>query len=96
MSAPGAAISARSIPARPATFDASEPLRVAESVQTMALRYATVTGVCRDDLPDEGAWLYAETIRRIHELNPDTGVEMLAPDFLRQCGVFGSDLRHRA
>jgi lipoic acid synthetase len=54
---------------------------VAESVQKMGLRYATVTGVCRDDLPDEGAWLYAETIRKIHELNPDTGVEMLAPDF---------------
>jgi lipoic acid synthetase len=47
----------------------------------MNLRYATVTGVCRDDLPDEGAWLYAETIRQIHALNPDTGVEMLAPDF---------------
>ena len=47
----------------------------------MQLRYATVTGVCRDDLPDEGAWLYAETIRKIHELNPGTGVEMLAPDF---------------
>ena len=47
----------------------------------MNLRYATVTGVCRDDLPDEGAWLYAETIRKIHELNPGTGVEMLAPDF---------------
>ncbi len=54
---------------------------MAESVQTMDLRYATVTGVCRDDLPDEGAWLYAETIRKIHELNPGTGVEMLAPDF---------------
>ena len=40
-----------------------------------------MTGVCRDDLPDEGAWLYAETIRQIHALNPDTGVEMLAPDF---------------
>ena len=47
----------------------------------MGLRYATVTGVCRDDLPDEGAWLYAETIRQIKALNPDTGVEMLAPDF---------------
>jgi lipoic acid synthetase len=47
----------------------------------MNLRYATVTGVCRDDLPDEGIWLYAETIRKIHELNPGTGVEMLAPDF---------------
>jgi len=65
----------------PAVFDAGERLRVAESVQKMGLRYATVTGVCRDDLPDEGAWLYAETIRQIHELNPDTGVEMLAPDF---------------
>jgi lipoyl synthase len=66
---------------KPADFDAGEPRRVAESVQKMGLRYATVTGVCRDDLPDEGAWLYAETIRQIHTLNPDTGVEMLAPDF---------------
>jgi lipoic acid synthetase len=66
---------------KPADFDAGEPRRVAESVATMGLRYATVTGVCRDDLPDEGAWLYAETIRQIHALNPGTGVEMLAPDF---------------
>ena len=66
---------------KPAEFDAAEPVRVAESVQKMGLRYATVTGVCRDDLPDEGAWLYAETIRQIHAYNPDTGVEMLAPDF---------------
>ncbi|WP_182560424.1 lipoyl synthase [Microlunatus kandeliicorticis] len=66
---------------KPADFDAGEPLRVAESVQKMGLRYATVTGVCRDDLPDEGAWLYAETIREIHRLNPGVGVEMLAPDF---------------
>ena len=47
----------------------------------MQLRYATITGVTRDDLEDEGAWLYAETIRKVHELNPETGVEMLAPDF---------------
>ncbi len=66
---------------KPADFDREEPLRVAESVQKMGLRYATVTGVCRDDLPDEGAWLYSETIRKIHELNPGVGVEMLAPDF---------------
>ena len=66
---------------KPADLDTGEPLRVAESVRTMQLRYATVTGVCRDDLPDEGAWLYAETIRQIHRLNPGTGVEMLAPDF---------------
>ncbi|MBK9696253.1 MAG: lipoyl synthase [Propionibacteriaceae bacterium] len=66
---------------KPSGYDTGEPLRVAESVATMGLRYATVTGVCRDDLPDQGAWLYAETIRQIHELNPGVGVEMLAPDF---------------
>mgnify|MGYP003336902074 CR=1 FL=1 len=66
---------------RPAPLDRDEPRRVAESVSTMGLRYATVTGVARDDLPDEGAWLYAETIRQIHQLNPDTGVEVLIPDF---------------
>ncbi|HET9871657.1 MAG TPA: lipoyl synthase [Propionibacteriaceae bacterium] len=74
---------------KPADFDAGEPLRVAESVQKMGLRYATVTGVCRDDLPDEGAWLYAETIRRIHELNPGVGVEMLAPDFSGNLAYLG-------
>jgi lipoic acid synthetase len=47
----------------------------------MGLRYATVTGVARDDLPDEGAWLYAETIRQIHALNPGTVVENQIPDF---------------
>jgi len=47
----------------------------------MQLRYSTVTGVARDDLPDEGAWLYAETIRQIHEQSPGTGVEILVPDF---------------
>ena len=47
----------------------------------MGLKYATVTGVARDDLDDEGAWLYAETIRMIHEVQPGCGVEMLAPDF---------------
>ena len=67
--------------AKPENYDPAEPLRVAASVKKMGLRYATVTGVCRDDLPDEGAWLYAETIRQIHALNPGVGVEMLAPDF---------------
>ncbi len=66
---------------KPTEYDTTEPLRVAESVQKMGLKYATITGVCRDDLPDEGAWLYAETIRKVHELNPGVGVEMLAPDF---------------
>jgi lipoic acid synthetase len=66
---------------KPEELDRDEPRRVAESVQSMGLNYATITGVTRDDLDDEGAWLYAETIRMVHELNPGTGVEMLAPDF---------------
>ena len=66
---------------KPAELDRDEPRRVAESVQAMGLRYATITGVARDDLPDGGAWLYAETVRAIHALNPGTGVENLIPDF---------------
>jgi lipoyl synthase len=66
---------------KPAELDRDEPRRVAESVRAMELRYATVTGVCRDDLDDEGVWLYAETVRQIHAQNPGCGVELLAPDF---------------
>jgi lipoic acid synthetase len=79
---------------KPAEFDREEPRRVAESVQAMGLRYSTVTGVARDDLADGGAWLYAETVRQIHELNPGTGVELLIPDFNAEpeqlAEVFGS------
>ncbi|TKG61849.1 lipoyl synthase [Prauserella endophytica] len=79
---------------KPAELDRDEPRRVAESVRRMRLRYSTVTGVARDDLDDGGSWLYAETVRQIHALNPGTGVELLIPDF--QCRddrlgpVFGS------
>ncbi|MGV8857824.1 lipoyl synthase [Rhodoglobus sp.] len=66
---------------KPADYDTDEPRRVAESVVEMKLRYATVTGVARDDLPDEGAWLHAETVRQIHTRAPGTGVEILATDF---------------
>jgi lipoic acid synthetase len=66
---------------KPDDFDADEPRRVGESVARMQLRYATVTGVARDDLEDEGAWLYAETIRQIHAQSNGTGVEILVPDF---------------
>uniref|UniRef100_UPI0033657053 lipoyl synthase n=1 Tax=Intrasporangium sp. TaxID=1925024 RepID=UPI0033657053 len=66
---------------RPQALDLDEPRRVAESVQRMGLRYSTVTGVARDDQPDGAAGLYAETIRQIHRLNPNTGVEILPPDF---------------
>ena len=66
---------------KPDALDRDEPRRVGESVATMGLKYATITGVARDDLEDEGSWLYAETVRQVHALNPGTGVELLAPDF---------------
>jgi len=79
---------------KPAKLDTDEPRRVADSVRQMGLRYATVTGVARDDLPDGGAWLYAETVRRIHALGQDVGVELLIPDFnadpAQLAEVFGS------
>ncbi len=66
---------------KPSPLDRSEPMKVAMSVKEMNLAYATVTGVARDDLADEGAWLYAETIRVIHQTVPNCGVEILVPDF---------------
>ncbi|MDI5967466.1 lipoyl synthase [Streptomyces sp. SL13] len=71
---------------RPADLDRDEPRRVGESVVTMDLNYATITGVARDDLADGGSWLYAETVRQIHALTGDraagrTKVELLIPDF---------------
>jgi lipoyl synthase len=66
---------------KPGPLDTDEPRRVAESVATMGLRYATVTGVARDDLPDGGAWLYAQTCAQIHAAVPGCGVELLIPDF---------------
>jgi lipoyl synthase len=79
---------------RPGPLDTDEPRRVAESVVSMGLRYATVTGVARDDLPDGGAWLYAQTAREIHQAAPGCGVELLIPDFNAEPGplaeVFGA------
>ncbi|MDN5571752.1 MAG: lipoyl synthase [Propionibacteriaceae bacterium] len=72
--------------AKPTGYDRDEPRRVAESVREMGLKYATVTGVARDDLPDGASWLYAETCRLIRELNPGTGVELLVDDFKGEDG----------
>ena len=74
---------------KPEPLDRDEPRRVAESVATMGLAYATVTGVARDDLPDEGAWLYAQTVRAIHEAVPGCGVEVLIPDFSANPDLLG-------
>jgi lipoic acid synthetase len=66
---------------KPTWNDPLEPMRVARSVAKMGLRHAVVTSVDRDDLPDFGAWAFAETIRRIKERNPESSVEVLVPDF---------------
>jgi lipoyl synthase len=68
---------------KPQPLDTDEPRRVAESVASMDLRYATVTGVARDDLPG-GAWLYAQTCVQIHARQTDCKVELLIPDFNAQ------------
>ena len=67
--------------AKPEGYDTDEPRRVAESIQQMGLRYAVITSVARDDLPDGGAWLFAEVTRQIRGLIPGCGVELLVPDF---------------
>ncbi len=66
---------------KPAAYDTDEPRRVAESVALMGLKYATITGVARDDLEDGGAWLYAETVRLVHAAVDGIRVELLIPDF---------------
>ena len=80
---------------KPPELDRDEPRRVAESVETMGLRYSTVTGVARDDLADQGAWLYAETVRAIKRLNPSTGVELLIPDFSGRADLLGEVFESR-
>ena len=66
---------------KPATLDTAEPTRVAEAVERMALQYAVITSVDRDDLPDGGAFIFADTIRQIHARMPSCRVEVLIPDF---------------
>jgi lipoic acid synthetase len=66
---------------RPLPLDPNEPLHVAESVALMKLSHAVITSVDRDDLPDLGAAHWAQTIREIKRLNPETTTEVLIPDF---------------
>jgi lipoyl synthase len=67
--------------AKPKEYDTDEPRRVAHAVARMGLNFAVITGVARDDLPDGGAWLFAESVRQVRELLPTCGVEVLIPDF---------------
>jgi lipoyl synthase len=66
---------------RPPRYDIEEPSRVAQAIAEMQLRHAVITSVDRDDLPDFGAYIFAETIRQIHERVPGCSVEVLVPDF---------------
>jgi len=67
---------------KPFPVDFQEPERVANSVQLMGLKHCVLTSVDRDDLPDGGASIWAETIRAIKRLNPETTIETLIPDFM--------------
>ena len=66
---------------RPPKYDLSEPSRVGAAIAQMQLQHAVITSVDRDDLPDFGAYIFAETIRQIHEQVPGCSVEVLVPDF---------------
>jgi lipoic acid synthetase len=66
---------------RPKKYDVYEPKRLAQMIKTLQLKYVTVTGVERDDLPDKGAWLYAETVRAIRRSCNGIKIELLVPDF---------------
>src|SRR5512145_3027233 len=66
---------------RPPVYDVEEPSRVAAAIAEMRLQHAVITSVDRDDLPDFGAWVFAETIRQIHDRVPGCSVEVLVPDF---------------
>jgi lipoic acid synthetase len=66
---------------RPPKFDPAEPSRVAEAARAMSLQHLVITSVDRDDLPDFGAWAFAETIRQVHDAVAGCSVEVLVPDF---------------
>ncbi len=80
---------------KPATLDIDEPRRVGEAVEQMGLKYAVITSVDRDDQPDGGAGIFAETIRDIKRRLPDCRVEVLIPDFKGEAGPLETVLRAR-
>ena len=67
---------------RPLALEADEPDRVAEAVRRMKLNHVVITAVARDDLPDGGACHFANVIYKVRELNPETVIEVLVPDFI--------------
>jgi lipoic acid synthetase len=77
----------------PMPLDADEPAKVAEAVQLLGLRYAVLTSVARDDLPDGGAGWFARVMAAIRQRNPDTQIEVLTPDFWGSGGEIGQKQR---
>ncbi|MBH8567100.1 lipoyl synthase [Nostoc sp. CENA67] len=71
----------------PMPIDPEEPQKVAEAVQLLGLRYVVLTSVARDDLPDQGAGQFVKTMETIRQLNPDTQIEVLTPDFWGGAGA---------
>jgi len=69
---------------RPGEYDLNEPMRVAEAVQLMGVKHCVITSVNRDELKDKGATVWAETVKSVKLLNPDTTIETLIPDFKSQ------------
>jgi lipoic acid synthetase len=78
---------------RPAGLDTAEPERVAAAADTMNLRYVVITSVDRDDLPDGGAAIFAETVRAIRRRRPECRIEVLIPDFQGGGPLCGADAR---
>lgn len=76
----------------PMPLDPDEPYKVAEAVKLLGLRYVVLTSVARDDLPDQGAGWFVQTMTAIRQLNPETQIEVLTPDFW---GVGGETSQHQ-
>ena len=75
----------------PMTLDQEEPTKVAEAVQLLGLRYAVLTSVARDDLPDGGAGWFVQVMTAIRQVNPETQIEVLTPDFWGIGGTIGQN-----
>lgn len=79
----------------PMPVDPEEPQKIAEAVQLLGLRYVVLTSVARDDLPDQGAGQFVKTMETIRQLNPDTQIEVLTPDFWGGAGAGEEGQRQR-
>ncbi len=80
---------------RPAELDEDEPRRVGDAVERLALNHCVITSVDRDDLPDGGAWIFAETIREIRGRLPSCSIEVLTPDFRGDVGAIRTVIEAR-